>query len=335
MPSYAEKLRLLLFRTLETVARQQEAFHIQTSLLIEGILCSEFPRELETENQLKLHNIFISSCKISKVIEEMKAQVSNLNDKSLKNETLKSVQRDSLAKNQNRDPNFGSNIQEKRHNFRPEKPEEKKFEVESENSIEKEGSIFMKKNYFCDELNVQLGEWLKINHQPEVSELLPLLTKYFSSEEFGLSVQNDDLRARAARSSRNKKIKNSSKRGPYMIISKQLKNDAVKVAQELSIKEASNVFGINEKNIKRWILNGTERKKGAGRKKREPLMEAKLLCWIVTRFKEGNRLPNHHEVKEKAKELSELDCFKASKGWCDKFLKRNSKFFLEIERDLA
>lgn len=322
MASYAEKLRLLLFRTLETVARQQEAFHIQTSLLIEGILHSDYPKELEAENQVKLHNIFISSCKISKVIEEMKAEVSNLSEKSLNIETRNWLIKEPPARNQNQNPNRNS------------KPSEKKSEIDSERLREKEGSIFMKRDFLCEEMNGQLSEWLKLNQQPEISDMLPLLTRYFSSQEFGLNSQNEDVFPGVRRSNRSKKIKSISRRGPYMIISKQLKNDAVKLAHELSTKEASNVFGINEKNIKRWILNGTDRKKGAGRKKREPLMEAKLLCWIAARFKEGKKLPNHHEVKDKAKELSELECFKASKGWCDKFLKRNAKFFLEMERDL-
>jgi len=42
----------------------------------------------------------------------------------------------------------------------------------------------------------------------------------------------------------------------------------------------SQIMKIPEKNLKRWIINGPERKKGAGRKITDLLMEKKVLNWI-------------------------------------------------------
>ena len=49
--------------------------------------------------------------------------------------------------------------------------------------------------------------------------------------------------------------------------------EAIRLARIKSIKEASEIMQIPEKNIKRWMKNGPERKKGAGRKTMDPIME--------------------------------------------------------------
>lgn len=46
--------------------------------------------------------------------------------------------------------------------------------------------------------------------------------------------------------------------------------EAIRMARIKTIKEASDMLEIPEKNIKRWIKNGPERKKGAGRKTMDP-----------------------------------------------------------------
>lgn len=42
---------------------------------------------------------------------------------------------------------------------------------------------------------------------------------------------------------------------------------------------------VPEKNLKRWILNGPDRKKGAGRKICDIEMEKNLLKWISNHYK--------------------------------------------------
>ncbi len=57
-----------------------------------------------------------------------------------------------------------------------------------------------------------------------------------------------------------------------------------------STRKASFMLNIPEKNIKRWIKNGPERKKGAGRKTTDPEMEKQLIDWITKIFTETGQL---------------------------------------------
>ena len=125
-----------------------------------------------------------------------------------------------------------------------------------------------------------------------------------------------------------KKIsKKKKKRGKYRICTMNIKKEAIRIARIKSIKEASDIMNIPEKNIKRWMKNGPERKKGAGRKTLDPQMESKLLEWIANDYKKLGEFPDNKDIKLQAKFFSISPQFKASKGWCDKFLRRNQKFF--------
>lgn len=76
-----------------------------------------------------------------------------------------------------------------------------------------------------------------------------------------------------------------------------MKMEAIRIARIKSIKEASEMLNIPEKNIKRWIKNGPERKKGAGRKTMDPEMEKKLLEWVAKKFRETGIFPDNKEIK--------------------------------------
>lgn len=136
-------------------------------------------------------------------------------------------------------------------------------------------------------------------------------------------------------SSFNSKTKKNKKRCTYNICSLELKNEAIQLAKSTSIKEAAERLNIPDKNIKRWLQNGPERKKGAGRKTVDPKMEKEILKWISSQYRETNNFPLACEIKAKAKELSSHPKFKASKGWCDKFMKRNEMYFRYLTIDKA
>ena len=126
-----------------------------------------------------------------------------------------------------------------------------------------------------------------------------------------------------------KKIKRL-KRGKYKIVSLLKKKEAVTLCKILSIKKTSEYLKISEKNIKRWLINGIERKKGAGRKIRDLKMENDLKLWMKNEFERVGKFPNYFFVKKQAKIFSNCEKFKASKGWCDKFFRRNFKFMQDI-----
>ena len=109
--------------------------------------------------------------------------------------------------------------------------------------------------------------------------------------------------------------------------------EAIRISRIENSKVASDLLNIPEKNIKRWLKNGPERKKGAGRKTMDPLMEQNLLNWIAEKFRKTSELPDNKELKIQAKIFSSLEKFKASKGWCDKFLRRNSRFFQHLKEE--
>ncbi len=121
-------------------------------------------------------------------------------------------------------------------------------------------------------------------------------------------------------------------RGNYNICTLSRKKEAIRISRIKSIKEASRMLNIPEKNIKRWIRNGPDRKKGAGRKMRDPIMEKNILQWILEHSESNHKIPNSHEIKQQAKKFSNLKDFKASKGWCDKFLRRNFRFLNSLEK---
>lgn len=116
-------------------------------------------------------------------------------------------------------------------------------------------------------------------------------------------------------------------RGQYKICPMEIKQEAIRLSKIHTIKEASDILNIPEKNIKRWLKNGPERKKGAGRKTMDPHMETALLNWIQEEFKRTGIFPDCRDIKNQAKSFSSNKDFKASKGWCDKFMRRNSHKF--------
>jgi len=99
---------------------------------------------------------------------------------------------------------------------------------------------------------------------------------------------------------------------------------SIKLVAKLGLEQASALVGIPKKRMKRWVENGPDRKKGAGRKTMDPEMEYKLICWISYFTEKNKRFPMRQVIKQKAKELTCIREFRASKGWCDKFFRRNA-----------
>ena len=80
-------------------------------------------------------------------------------------------------------------------------------------------------------------------------------------------------------------------------------------------------FGINKRTLRRWQNKGVKKNRGGGgRKIQDPEMEEKLMKWYFKEIKK--RKIKTREFKEKAKELSNINGFKASKGWLQKLRRR-------------
>lgn len=113
------------------------------------------------------------------------------------------------------------------------------------------------------------------------------------------------------------------KRGPYRKYTKEIKERALKSAILLNdISKAARMHDVPLKNLRRWLKNGIEKRKG-GRKTRDPVMENKLKEWIIEFESTNNSMPSKKQITSKALELTRYkNIFKASKGWYEKFILR-------------
>ncbi len=91
--------------------------------------------------------------------------------------------------------------------------------------------------------------------------------------------------------------------------------------EQLPITEISRMLDIPCKNIKRWSTEGVSRKRGGGRRRSSPLMEAEVRNWIRREFAPGE-VVEVERVQEYALAVNREEGFKASKGWVLKFLDR-------------
>ena len=51
------------------------------------------------------------------------------------------------------------------------------------------------------------------------------------------------------------------------------------MTKQSNVKLISRKYGVPFKSLKRWVLYGCDRKKGGGRKEKDPKMEAQLYEW--------------------------------------------------------
>lgn len=111
--------------------------------------------------------------------------------------------------------------------------------------------------------------------------------------------------------------------GPYKhTYPRKFKELVVAYAEQNSVRAACKKFSVTRKNVERWCKNGLDRKKGAGRKTTNPAMEVEILAWVEDYIRREGRLPKRNYIIIRAMQYAD-GAFKASKGWCDKFLKRN------------
>jgi transposase-like protein len=120
------------------------------------------------------------------------------------------------------------------------------------------------------------------------------------------------------------------KKKKYNMISPETKRKYVEMAKETDAKEVSRNFGIPLKSLKRWLLLGHERKKGGGRKLKDPDMEKKLYEWYKEYHDRNQKIVTAKLIKQKALELTKCKDFIASKGWLEKFRKQHN---LDIIRE--
>jgi hypothetical protein len=115
-------------------------------------------------------------------------------------------------------------------------------------------------------------------------------------------------------------LSNSSarKRSKYKMLNPDIKRQAVNLAREKTPRLSAETYNVPLKSLKRWMKVGWQRKKGGGRKTKDPDMEKKLYDWYSS-MKCHKQQVTAKMIKDKALELRSSPDFIASKGWLDKF----------------
>ena len=103
----------------------------------------------------------------------------------------------------------------------------------------------------------------------------------------------------------------------------------------LGMRATCKTYGLLRKSVDRWCKNGPMRRKGAGRKTADPNLETQMIRWVEDYITCERRMPKRKYIMVKGHSFA-TDRFKASKGWCDKFLRRHKGHFEEVlEQSLA
>ena len=122
-----------------------------------------------------------------------------------------------------------------------------------------------------------------------------------------------------------------SKRKTYNL---SYKLKAVAATGKKSKEAVAREFGVDAKRIREWCKQkekllelkkkGKSKRRrltGGGRKAQDEDMEDELFDWI-SGLRSRNLRVSYRMIREKAKELSNIDGFSASKGWLQRFIKR-------------
>ena len=91
--------------------------------------------------------------------------------------------------------------------------------------------------------------------------------------------------------------------------------------KKLSFDIVMKMCKVPRKSLRRWSHVGCNRKKGCGRKTRNPEMENKLVEWYNEVVNQNVNV-SAKMIRDKAVQISEDKDFLASKGWLEKFKKK-------------
>ena len=112
-------------------------------------------------------------------------------------------------------------------------------------------------------------------------------------------------------------INNPTKKGKYKIISKTLKDKCLNEIKYHGKEIVAKKFGVSIRSINRWVKAGTIRKKGSGRKYKDPNLEENVYKWYLEN--KGHYKVTSKVLRKIAQTLCSNKDFHASLGWFNKF----------------
>jgi hypothetical protein len=121
---------------------------------------------------------------------------------------------------------------------------------------------------------------------------------------------------------------NSKSRVRYRMIKPEEKKFCLQLLDFFDFNCVSKICNVPLKSLKRWSIVGHERRKGGGRKTKDPTMEKNVVEWIRKKQNNGE-LVDTKMIKKIALKLSKDKSFLASKGWLEKLKK---KYNLKISK---
>ena len=109
-----------------------------------------------------------------------------------------------------------------------------------------------------------------------------------------------------------KNVRYSKRAKKYNILPEELKKELLFDAKYMKTIDVAKKYGISTRNINRWKKKGIKRKRGSGRKYKDPELEKKIIIWYNFQDKKNVTAKN---FRDKALELSNNESFRASSGW--------------------
>ena len=147
------------------------------------------------------------------------------------------------------------------------------------------------------------------------SSMSPKSTKAKSSTNIEIKIKNTNLvKNKNKRIKKQKKInlRYTKRAKKYKILTEEIKKKLLVDAKHMRTIDVAKKYGISTRNINRWKKLGIKRKRGSGRKFKDPDLENKILIWYNFQDKKNITAKT---FKKKALELSNNSSFRASSGW--------------------
>ena len=188
------------------------------------------------------------------------------------------------------------------------------------------------KNIFSTEKNINFQisskkNFIELNKENEeltfLFKLKRIKNKEKSISQIKHSSISDSTEASLNKRKKKKIFKIKKEKIKYNILSKEEKKKILKdLKKNNSIRNISLKYNVSIRNLTRWKKKGIERKKGSGRKFKDPKLEEKMLKYYLE-----NKHITTKEFREKAKFFSSDSSFKASIGWLMRIKKKYSLVF--------
>ena len=153
-----------------------------------------------------------------------------------------------------------------------------------------------------------------LNNEAYIREIIHQVTEFICTKKISSSKMNEILQ-----------VSDDDKyRKHYFMFSSDAKQFCLDLInkKKYPLDITMKMCKVPRKSLRRWSHVGCLRKKGCGRKTKNPLMEAKLVQWYNEVIKKNINV-TAKMIRDKAVEISNDKDFLASKGWLEKFKKKN------------